>query len=113
MELWDWLWTEVNPRTGEVRGVMRSPQPHFSGDSARNQLVERLRFMAGSVSEYGKAADLLEAATPPLAATVGTAVLAVAKVGQDGFPLPYGNFAAKQSAALSPALKDKRSPRVW
>jgi hypothetical protein len=113
MELWVWLWTEFNLRTGDARMVGRSHAPHFSAVSARDHLVERLRFAAETQPEYGKVADLVEATTTPLAAAMRNEVFCVAKVDQDSNPLPYGNFARKQDAALSYAIKNKRSPKIW
>ncbi|SEG72456.1 hypothetical protein SAMN05216223_1095 [Actinacidiphila yanglinensis] len=113
MELWGWVWSEVNPRTGGVRVVMRSPRPHYSGASARDQLVTRLRMVGAGNRAYDAIAQLIESGTPPLAAAVRTEYFTVLMYDDDGFASPAGDFAAKHNAAVRRALQDRSSPRLW
>ncbi|MFC7307266.1 hypothetical protein ACFQVC_23955 [Streptomyces monticola] len=113
MELWAWMWTAFDPRTGDGGKVMGATRPCFSGAEARDKLVERIRFRAATDPGYAQLADLVEAAEPPLTATLRNEVFCVAKVDEDGRPLQYGDFARKQDFALTHALKDKRRPKVW
>ncbi|HVV09549.1 hypothetical protein [Amycolatopsis sp.] len=113
METWAWLWTELDTRTHSAREVLGSHTPHFSGGSARDHLVERLRFAAETEPRYRAVAELIANANPPLAAAMGNEVFCVAKVDHDRNPLSHGGFARKQDAAVGWAIKGRRRPRIW
>ncbi|WP_329583152.1 hypothetical protein [Streptomyces sp. NBC_01361] len=113
MELWDWLWQQLNPQTGDMRVLTRSAHPHFSAASARDELVGRIRLIDSGHRGLKKIAELIEARTPPLIAVIGTDVFSIAKFDENGVISTAGNFRANNDAAVLYAVKNSKVPKIW
>jgi hypothetical protein len=113
MELWDWVWQQLNPETGGIRVLTRSAHPHFSAASARDELVGRIRLIDNGHGGLEQIAELIEARTPPLHAVIGTDVFSIAKFDENRVISTAGNYMANNDAAILYAFKNSRVPKIW
>ncbi|MFE7352394.1 hypothetical protein ACFU8Q_04105 [Streptomyces sp. NPDC057543] len=113
MELWDWVWQQLNPQTGDMRVLTRSTHPHFSAASARDEFVGRIRLIDSGLRRLEKIAELIEAGTPPLIAVIGTDVFSIAKFDENGVISMAGNHRANSDAAVLYAFKNSKVPKIW
>ncbi|MFE5197933.1 hypothetical protein ACFQ93_30050 [Streptomyces sp. NPDC056601] len=113
MELWDWVWQQLNPQTADMRVLTRSAGPHFSAASARDELVGRIRLIDNGHGGLEKVAELIEARTPPLHAVIGTDVFSIAKFDENGVISMTRNYRANSDAAILYAFKNSKVPKIW
>ncbi|MFD8779233.1 hypothetical protein OHA28_49970 [Streptomyces sp. NBC_00269] len=113
MELWDWVWKQLNPQTADVRALTRSAHPHFTAASARDELVGRIRLIDNGHGGLETIAELIEARTPPLVAVLGTDILSISKFDENGVISWDGNHGADNDAAVVYAFKNSKVPKIW
>ncbi|TYC66544.1 hypothetical protein EH183_41850 [Streptomyces sp. CB01881] len=110
VQQWGWLWgdtlSNMRPRVTNTF--------HFSGVSARDELASVIR-AEGDEPEYRRVADMIEAATPPLAAVVGADVFFVVQLDANFKPVMDRSFTRKYDAAFEYAVKKRGRgrPKLW
>lgn len=113
MELFDWLWQQLNPQTGDMRVLTRSARPHYSAASAREELVGRIRLIDNGRGVLETIADRIESHTPPLIAVIGTDIFSIAKFDENGVMSTAGNARRNNDRAVSYAFKNSNVPKIW
>ncbi|MFE4674087.1 hypothetical protein [Streptomyces sp. NPDC056723] len=110
MELWDWLWQQLDRQIRDMRVVTRSKYPHLSAVSARDELVTRIRLMDPGLE---KVAELIETGEPPLIAVIGTDVFSISKFDENGVMSMSANHRANSDASILYAAKNSKVPKIW
>lgn len=113
MDLWDWVWQQLDAKTGDMRVLTRSTHPHYSAASACDELVGRIRLMDSGLRGLEEMAQLIESRTPPLIGTIGRDVFSIAKFDENGTISTAGNFRANNDAAILYAFENSGTPRIW